>query len=175
MTKAASRASGVGRVCNRGGVQDTERRLDHRPDFQGFGRICFGQKISHVIDIRRLFHLRQQDCVRPTGKNKLQIRPPLRRGEGIDANNGLAAEKRGFRKQGFQILPRLALHVGRYRIFQIEDHPVTIEISNFLQRPDVDRGDRKQRTARLDRNIFGKTDHAALVSSFCDICKPTIH
>lgn len=83
--------------------------------------------------------------------------------------------KRGFRKQGFQILPRLALHVGRYRIFQIEDHPVTVEIANLFQRPDVDRGDRKQRTARSDRNIFGKTDHAALVSSFCDICKLTIH
>ncbi len=70
---------------------------------------------------------------------------------------------------------RLALHVGRNGILQIENNPIAIEIADFFERPDVDGRNRQQRTARSHRNIFEKISHAALVSSFCDICNTTIH
>ncbi|MNL53164.1 hypothetical protein D3C87_1763910 [compost metagenome] len=127
----------MGRVSNRGGIQHTKRRFDHRPDFQALRCIHFGQKIGHFIDIGRLFHLRQKNRIRPAGKHELQIRLSIWRRERIDADNGFPPAKGLPQKQLFQIVPRLALHIGRDGILQIEDHPVTIEIADFFQRPDI--------------------------------------
>ena len=120
------------RLGNRGGVQHTLRRLDHRHQ-PGFGKGSAVQVLPNGGKVCNALHLRHQHRIGLALRNRGKIRLTPGRRKRIDADDMLDARLWPCGKMADQRLARRRLHVGRHRILEIIDCCIALQNRKLRQ------------------------------------------
>ena len=142
------------RARDLGGLQDRDRRLNHRPEFHGLGRARLPHRGRYAVDVAAGGGFRQQDRVGSGRHRGAQVLRAPRRVEAVDANDEFARAVTARLDRIGNLGARLRFGVRGHRVLEIEDQRVGGQRLGFFQRAGVRAGHIKDAASRAHGHRF---------------------